>query len=67
MTKLLFSFIALALTLAVEARGATYTRTSNLFGKSFFDAFEWEDIPDPTHGNVCVHPDVLPKDSEMRA
>lgn len=65
MTKTLFSLTALALTLAVNAQGGNYTLNSSLTGQAFLDAFLWEAIPDPTNGDVCVHPDVSWKDGEM--
>ncbi|KAH7883436.1 glycoside hydrolase family 16 protein [Phlebopus sp. FC_14] len=34
------------------AFASTYTRTSNLVGQGFLNAFTWEAIADPTHGRV---------------
>ncbi|KAG8216684.1 glycoside hydrolase family 16 protein [Butyriboletus roseoflavus] len=61
MTKSLFPFTLLGLTVAVNALGAKYNLTSSLTGQSFFDAFDWQIIPDPTNGRVCVHPDAWSK------
>ena len=32
--------------------GATYLLTDNIIGKTFYTNFDWEAIPDPTHGRV---------------
>ncbi|EDR02394.1 glycoside hydrolase family 16 protein [Laccaria bicolor S238N-H82] len=32
--------------------GATYLLTDNIVGKTFYSNFDWEAIPDPTHGRV---------------
>ena len=59
MTKSLCSLIVLALAVAVNALGATYTLNSSLSGQAFLDAFYFQDIVDPTNGDVCVHPDPV--------
>lgn len=61
MTTLSFFLTALMLVVAVKAQGVTYKRTSSLSGQEFLDAFQWQAIPDPTNGDVCV---VL-KEGEM--
>ncbi|KAJ7464350.1 endo-beta-glucanase [Mycena latifolia] len=35
-----------------SALGATYSRTENIVGTGFYNAFNFEAIPDPTHGRV---------------
>lgn len=52
MNSSFLAFVALAVSGFAEA--ATYSRTANLFGKSFLDAFEWVAIADPTHGRTFV-------------
>ncbi|KAN0091585.1 glycoside hydrolase family 16 protein [Tylopilus felleus] len=44
------AFVALAVSGFAEA--AAYSRTANLYGQSFLDAFEWVAIADPTHGRT---------------
>lgn len=46
----LLSFVALAV--AANAQGASYTRSSSLSGQAFLNAFEWQAIADPTNGRV---------------
>ncbi|KIJ63544.1 glycoside hydrolase family 16 protein [Hydnomerulius pinastri MD-312] len=46
----LLSFVALAI--AADAQGATYTLSSSLSGQAFLNAFEWQAIADPTNGRV---------------
>ncbi|KIJ09998.1 glycoside hydrolase family 16 protein [Paxillus involutus ATCC 200175] len=41
-----------AVAVASSASAATYSRTSNLVGQSFLDAFSWQAIADPTNGRV---------------
>ncbi|KAF9236017.1 glycoside hydrolase family 16 protein [Melanogaster broomeanus] len=42
----------MAVAVASSASAATYSRTSNLVGQSFLNAFTWQAIADPTHGRV---------------
>ncbi|KIJ63545.1 glycoside hydrolase family 16 protein [Hydnomerulius pinastri MD-312] len=48
--RLLTCMVAVAVASAASA--ATYSRTSNLVGQSFLNAFTWQAIADPTHGRV---------------
>ncbi|KAJ7205621.1 concanavalin A-like lectin/glucanase domain-containing protein, partial [Mycena haematopus] len=34
----------------------TYSRSAHIVGRGFYDAFDFQDIPDPTHGRVSVIP-----------
>ncbi|KAF9232412.1 glycoside hydrolase family 16 protein [Melanogaster broomeanus] len=47
----LLAFVV-AVAVASSASAATYSRTSNLVGQRFLNAFTWQAIDDPTHGRV---------------
>ncbi|KAF8839838.1 2 beta-glucan [Paxillus ammoniavirescens] len=51
MLPCLLTFIV-AVAVASSASAATYSRTSNLVGQSFLNAFSWQAIADPTNGRV---------------
>ncbi|KAH7920553.1 glycoside hydrolase family 16 protein [Leucogyrophana mollusca] len=44
--------LVLASVVDVALGGATYSRTENLVGQSFLNAFTWQAIADPTNGRV---------------
>ncbi|KAJ7233290.1 glycoside hydrolase family 16 protein [Mycena haematopus] len=44
-------WISLASTVS-SAFAGTYSRSQHIVGKGFYDAFHFQDIPDPTHGRV---------------
>ncbi|CAK5267905.1 unnamed protein product [Mycena citricolor] len=45
-------FLATTILLPVSVLAASYSRTQNIVGTGFYDAFDFEAIPDPTHGRV---------------
>ncbi|KAJ2916096.1 hypothetical protein MD484_g4333, partial [Candolleomyces efflorescens] len=38
----------------VGATGNSYNLVDRIVGEDFYEAFDWQDIPDPTHGRVYV-------------
>jgi len=57
-TFMRFSLAGSALALASLAKpaftGATYSLSDEIIGKGFYDKFNFEAIPDPSHGRVYV-------------
>ena len=50
--KLRAATIIAILDAAATALCQTYTRQSNIVGSDFYNAFTFQNIPDPSHGRV---------------
>lgn len=48
------SALALASLVKLAFTGATYSLSDEIIGAGFYDKFNFEAIPDPTHGRVYV-------------
>ncbi|KAJ7648634.1 glycoside hydrolase family 16 protein [Mycena polygramma] len=51
MMKTVSAFLTLTSTVSTVL-GASYSRSENIVGQGFYNAFNFEAIPDPTHGHV---------------